>query len=304
MASLKHNLEYLAARAGAGIARMLSPSGADRFGVMLGDLAFRLVAGRRKLALENLKAAFGDKYSEEEYLGIAREVFRSVGRTLIELSRFPDLGHKGICRIVHDENFERVKQAQAEGKGGIILTAHFGNWELLGASYQARGIPMDFLVANQSNQKVDRLLNSFRTSLGTGIIPVGSSAKGIFKTLRSKRFAGLAADQHAPAEAVVIDFFGREASVAKGPSLFALRCNSPIFMGVLVRESYDRHILISDDPIYPPLTGNEDEDVKYIVTRYIRFLERCITKYPHLWLWTHNRWKPIKKAGNRTLKVT
>jgi len=195
LASLKHNLEYLAARTGVAIARMLSARTADRFGAALGSLAYNLVAGRRRVALENLEAAFGDTMSERERENIARGVFQSVGRTLIELSRFHNLGHEGIRRIVVDENFEPVQKAHLEGTGGIILTAHFGNWELLGASYQARGIPMDYLVTTQSNEKVNRLLNGFRSELGMGIIPVGKSAKGIFKTLRSKRFAGLAADQ-------------------------------------------------------------------------------------------------------------
>jgi KDO2-lipid IV(A) lauroyltransferase len=96
-----------------------------------------------------------------------------------------------------------------------------------------------------------------------------------------------------------MDFFGRPASIARGPALFAIRCGCPVIPLLLRRERHDRHVLIAGELIYPPKSGDEEADVRSMTARYVKFIEENIRRYPDQWLWTHNRWKPYKKEGNQ-----
>ena len=299
MASLKHHIEYLAAAAGRGVARTLSPRMADALGAALGSLAHRLMKARRQIAFDNLKQGMGDSLTDEQIAGVVREVFRNIGRTFFEFARFGKTKPADVNRIVVGEGAEGFRRVLAEGHGGFLATAHFGNWELLGAWVAAQGFPVDLLVATQHNPLIDRMINGFRSSMGVGIVELATGSRGVFKTLRANRIAATAPDQHAPAGTVVMDFFGRPASIARGPALFAIRCHCPVIPILLRRERYDRHVLIAGELIYPPFSGDEEADVRAMTARYVKFIEKNIRLYPEQWLWTHNRWKLPKKEGNR-----
>jgi KDO2-lipid IV(A) lauroyltransferase len=246
----------------------------------------------------------GDSLSDEQIEATAKEVFRNIGRMLFEFARLGKTRPEDINLIVHGEGRELFQKAVDEGRGGFLATAHFGNWELLGAWAAAQGFPVDLLVATQHNPLIDRMINRFRTSMGVGIVELATGSRGVFKTLRANRIAATAPDQHAPAGTVIMDFFGRPASIAKGPALFALRCDCPVIPILMRRERYDRHVLIPGELIYPPKSGDEEADIREMTGRYVRFIEENIRKYPDQWLWTHNRWKPIKKEGNREEAAT
>lgn len=291
MASLSHQIEYLATLGAMKFAQRLDEAAAHRMGIRLGKLMYRVLGKRRAVSFDNLKKALGDEYSDDQLVAINRRVFENIALTLIEFSRFKQLKLDGVRRIVTGPGEEILKKTYAEGNGGIILTAHFGNWELLGAWGAAMGYPMDFLVGRQHNAKVDDLLLGFRREMGVGLIPLATAARQVFKALKANHITGIVADQHAPGGSVRIDFFGRPAAWAKGPALFAIRANAPLLPFLLRREDYDRHVLMPGEPIYPPKSGDEERDIETMLVAYARFLERGIRAYPDQWMWTHRRWK-------------
>ncbi len=292
MASLSHQLEYLATLGAAKYAQGLSEESADRMGRRLGSVMYHVLPKRRKIALDNLRRALGSEYTEEQLEEITRQVFTNIGQTLIEFSRFKQLGRDGVRRVVTGPGEEHIARAFAEGKGGILLTGHFGNWEILGAWVAAMGYPMDFLVGRQHNAKVDKLLLGFRSEMKVGLIPLATAARSVFKTLKANRITGIVADQHAPGGgSIVIDFFGRPAAWAKGPALFSIRSGAPLLPYLLRRERFDKHVLMPGEPIYPPNTGDEEKDIETMLVAYARFLEQGIRAYPDQWMWTHRRWK-------------
>ncbi|MEW6051992.1 MAG: lysophospholipid acyltransferase family protein [Candidatus Zixiibacteriota bacterium] len=290
MAKLSHHVEYLATRFGIAVANLLSPRAADRLGAGLGDLAYLMLTSRQRIAMENLRRAFGDRYSEPELQQITRRVFQNIGRTLVEFARFGKIKAEGARSLVAGD-LTGVEQARAKGNGGIIVTAHFGNWELLGAWFGAMGYPMDFLVGRQHNQKVDDLLIGFRREMGVGIIPLATSTRQVFKALKANRITGLVSDQHASSGGVRLEFFGRPAATPRGPALFAIRANCPLLPYMLRRESFDRHVAMAGEPIYPPNSGDEEADIRTMTEQYTGFFENCIRQFPDQWMWTHRRWK-------------
>ena len=299
MASVKHNLEYALALSSTKFARMLSPKAADRLAVGLGNLVYRLSGSRRDIAYNNLKMALGDDLSDHEIREIVHRVFQNVARSLIEFARFGKVGRDRVRQVFVGDDRGILAKVHAGGKGAILTTAHYGNWELTGSYPALHGYPVDFLVGDQHNEKVDNLVNDFRRQIGVGIISAKTGLRSVFKCLKENRILGISPDQHAPSGRLVMNFFGRPASVAKGAALFAIRANSVILPVVSRRERYDRHVITFADPIYPPDTGDEEADIRTMVETYNRFFEAEIRKYPDQWMWTHRRWK-LDMPGNKT----
>jgi len=291
MAPVSDVLEYLGLRLIWLIANLLSGRTADRLGARLGRIVHAIYGSRRKITEQNLQMALGDELDRDEIGSISREVFENIGRTLVETCRLKRLGREGVINLVEADSGQIFEGIGADGKGALMLTAHFGNWELLGRWLASAGPPTSFIVATQHNNLVDGVIEDSRASFGAGVIHTDRSLKAVFKKLRNGEVVVIVADQHAPGENYVRNFFGRPASVARGPALFSIRTGCPIVPLVLLRERYDRHVVLSDEHIYPPNSGDEDADVEYIMNRYTKFLENVIRQYPAQWMWTHRRWK-------------
>ena len=290
MASVSHNIEYFVTLCGTKIARSLSHRAADKFGAFLGTLFYTLVASRRKIAIENLKRGMGDKLSDEKITVVTKEVFRNIGRTLIEFTRFGKIDLKRVGEIIEGHGAGHFIAALDKGKGGLIVTAHFGNWELLGTWFAQLGYPIDYLVGTQHNEKVDHLLMSRRRDMGVGLIPVHKNFRDAIKSLRSNRLCGIVVDQHS-GNGVQIDFFGRKALASKGAAMLANKVGCPLLPYLLRRIDCDHHVIIAGNPIYSPNSGDKENDIVWMINEYHRFFEKEIRKYPDQWMWTHRRWK-------------
>ncbi|MBU0983705.1 MAG: lysophospholipid acyltransferase family protein [candidate division Zixibacteria bacterium] len=300
MATVGHRIEYAAALLGRSIARSFTPRGAERVGVALGSMAHGIMKGRREIAFDNLKHALGDSYTDTELSEIVREVFRNIGRMMLEYARFGKTRPKDLLRMIEPHGQEALEKALAEGRGAVMAIPHFGNWEMLGAWPAAAGYPTDLLVATQHNPLVDRMITEFRTCMGAGVIRTDTGVRGVFKSLKANRVVPIACDQHSPSGNIITDFFGRPAATARGPALFALRCDCPIIPMVLRRECHDHHVIMAAEPLYPPRSGDEEADIRYLTETYTRFFEDCITTYPDQWLWTHRRWKLPEESAQQT----
>ncbi len=290
MAKISHTLEYWGAASGIAIAQALPAKLADKFGSWLGSAAGLVLRSRRKIAMENLRRAMLE-HTEEQRKAIVDEVFRNTGRTLVEFARFGTLGIAGVKRLVPESDCSEITEAMEKGRGGIILTAHFGCWELLGAWAGTFGYQMDFLMGTQHNEKVDNLLVGLRKGMGFGVIRLSTSARSVFKALKQNHLTGMVADQHASSGSLIVPFFGRPASSPRGPAVFAIRANCPLLPMMLKREQFNRHVVIKGKPIYPPNSGDEEADIRSMTEEYTAFFEATIRKYPGQWLWTHRRWK-------------
>jgi len=271
------------------MAQLLSPQRADSFGSALGTFVYNVAGSRRQISNDNIRSTIGKSWSENEIESLTKKVFQNIGRTLIEIARFEKFGRDGVKKIVQGDA-SLLKKIHDEGKGAIILTAHYGNWELLGTWPAALGYPMHFLVGRQHNPLVDEQLNSYRRQMGVGIIPLDSSLRATFKALKSNHFMGIAADQHAPA-GIIIDFLGKPALHPRGPALFSIRTGAPICPFMIRRERFDRHIVFANEPIYPNPDANEEDEIYRITAATVSFFEDFIRKYPDQWMWTHRRWK-------------
>ncbi len=266
-------------------------------GRSLGVLTWAFYAKRRRIAYANLKSAFSKEYSLNKIRLLTRRSFENLGMNVIELLRFPRMGRSYLDRFVKIENAYRIDEALSRGKGGIFLTAHFGNWELGGLAAAARGYQVMVLVREQKPFAINRLLNSYRALTGGEVVAKGMAVRNIMRGLKDNKMVAMLGDQDAGKKGVFVDFFGRSASTPPGAIAFALKTGCTILPTFVIRENGPCHRLVFAPPLELTRTGDEERDIKDALTRFSRILERYIRAHPDQWLWMHKRWKstPVRR---------
>ena len=258
----------------------------------IGHLLHRLLKKRRRIALENLKIAFGNTLSDKERQKICQESFINLGKTTVEFLRFQQLTFENIWREVTVQGKEHLIQALNQGNGAIVWLPHFGNWELLALVYGA-------LIPNRAkaiafplkNQRLNTLVSQYREHLSLALIPRKRAVRETLRALKANHAVGFFADQNAGREGVFVDFFEKPASAVRGPVTLALKTGAPIFFSLDVRQPDDRHFVYISKPLALEISGDFEQDVQTNTACLLRHLEDYIRQYPSQWLWIHNRWK-------------
>jgi KDO2-lipid IV(A) lauroyltransferase len=282
-----------------GIVISLPLSSAQRLGARLGEIAYRLFASRRRVALENLARAFPEADATERER-IALGAFRNYGITFLELLWAPNLTADGFERLIDAPDRALIRELHARGKGLVILTGHFGNWELVGLCLTfLSGLEISVIVQPQSNELADRLITEHRSRFGNKLIPRGVSIREILTTLDRGGIVALAADQSGPKEGVFVEFFGREVSTPQGPAAFALRTGAPILMAFMLRQSDGTYRMELSPVPMDDLHGGGEANVTELTRRHTAVLERAIRAHPDQWLWMHRRWKNVRTVVTR-----
>ncbi len=233
--NLRHRLEYLGYRLAVGLLRLVPEGLALRFGEGMGWVVGVVLGVRRRVVREHLRQAFPGR-GEGWRRRVARASFRHVGREAVATFRLGGMGPEEILRRTEMEGLEALEAVLAAGKGAIVVTGHFGNWEIGGAAIAARGIPLEAVAQRQRNPLFDADLVRNREGLGITVIDRGEAPRRVLRALREGRVVGIVGDQNLRRGGVFVDFFGRKASTAKGVAVFALRTGCPIFLGAARRE--------------------------------------------------------------------
>jgi Kdo2-lipid IVA lauroyltransferase/acyltransferase len=261
-------------------------------GARLGDLAYLLLAGRRRITLENLALALGKEQTSRERHRIARAVFRNLGQHLVDFSRLRDLTPEGFAHICTVEGLEHVQHLLERRQGLLVLTAHFGSWELSPAVALCLNTRVQVIVRPLDNPVLDRLVETYRLRSGYHIIPKRDALGKSLAALHRGELVGVLMDQSPLRhEGIQVEFFGMKTYTAKGPALLALRSGCPVVSAFLVREAPGQHRLIFSGEIPVHRTGNIQRDIEEATRLFNRLLEVYIRRYPDHWFWLHRRWK-------------
>ncbi|MEO0249936.1 MAG: hypothetical protein ABIN58_10470, partial [candidate division WOR-3 bacterium] len=192
-------------------------------GYIVGALAYHFWSRLRKVGLRNLELAFPE-LSPQERTALLKRVFRNLGRLLGEFSQFPKLNCGNIAEIVVYEGLENYQRAIARGKGVLILTAHFGAWELSSFAHSLYGYPIHFLVRRLDNPLLEELIEKYRTLGGNRTVTKKEAARRVLAALRQGEAVGILMDLNTqPHEGIFCDFFGIPCCTSPIIAHFALR---------------------------------------------------------------------------------
>lgn len=289
---ITERLLYLSVIAFGWFVRRLPKRLAMRLGGAIGRFLHRALGKRRQIALQNLKMAFGDAFTDREHQEICLHSFINVGKTAIEFLRFPKLTRENIWREVSVTGREHILHSLDEGRGAVVFLPHFGNWELLALVYGAV-IPdkAKALAFPLKNRWLNALVWKYREHLSLKLIPRRQAVRETFRALKTNCAVGFFADQDAGREGVFVNFFGQPASAVRGPVTFALKTGAPLHFSLNIRQPDDRHHVHISPQIVLERSDNFEQDVQTNTDRLMNRLEEYIRQYPAQWLWLHNRWK-------------
>ncbi|HSU95026.1 MAG TPA: lysophospholipid acyltransferase family protein [Gemmatimonadaceae bacterium] len=289
--TLRDRAQYALLRAFAAVLGLLSWRAATNLAGHIGTLFYAPLGIRRRVAEKQIAAAFPE-LSSREVKRVARESYRHLGRVAAETALLSRLDTKGVLEhFAGADGLELIQTQVAEKHGAIVLTGHLGNWELAGAMVAAHGMPIDVVVRLMGNPLFDEFLSRTRARLGMTVVRDRDSVRQTPRALRAGRVIAFLADQSGlHIASSFIDFFGRPAKTPRGPAVFALRLNAPLYFGACIRQPDGRY-RIHVREIVIERTGDTDNDVDAILNEYSRLLEQHVREAPEQYFWQHRRWK-------------
>ncbi|RZV37879.1 MAG: hypothetical protein EVJ48_08185 [Candidatus Acidulodesulfobacterium acidiphilum] len=266
-----------------------------KIGRFLGLLFYKIDKKHRKHTLNNLKIAFPTK-TENELTDIAIKFYKNLGMVFVEIFRLNKYKESNIDDFV-EYDFDQIKNIYG-GQGILLLTAHFGNWELLAKTFGLKGYKGNVLARPLDNPYIEKILYDLRTASGNKVIYNRENAvKNIISALNEKEIVGFLPDENASKRiGVFVDFFGVKACTMPGMANIAAKTKLPVVPAFIVRikgkdGNYSKHRLIIEPPLDIKYTSDRKTDTMNILKLFNEKIEDIIKQYPEQWFWIHNRWK-------------
>jgi KDO2-lipid IV(A) lauroyltransferase len=264
-------------------------------GAAYGAVARILRSREHRIAVQNLERAFPAMPANQRAELLAA-MWRHWGRTLAEIARLDVLGRTALRELVRLDPPDGPREIfdRARDTGSLVLTAHFGSFEMLHAGCAAHGYPITVVHRTLSNHRVDRWLTSVRERAGTTVLRTGSAARQILRALRAGHVVAVPFDQRPPAAApVMAPFFAQPAPTNSGLARLALASGAPVFPVVIVREGEsERHRAVFGPAIELERSADRERDLREATQLFNAVLEDVVRAHPEQWIWMYNRWKP------------
>jgi KDO2-lipid IV(A) lauroyltransferase len=288
--ALLQRVEYLLYRAVARAVRAGSEQTLRRWGTRIGALARHVLRGRDRLAMRNLAATFPEK-SDAERRHIIDECWRQFGREALETIRMQHVPVEEIPAHCFFVNPEVLQDAIALGRGVLILSAHYGGWEIAGLAVMAYVKNVHTVARPLDNALLERDLARIRARTGVEVVDRQRAARPLLKALQKGGVVILLPDQAVqPREGVLVPFLGRPAWTTDAPAKMALRQESAIVFGFCIPGTTG-HRLEFEEPIRIDQLSSDEKNAEALTTRINDVISRRIAARPELWLWMHDRWK-------------
>jgi len=237
-------------------------------------------AQQLRRADELLPAEFAECKDE-----ILRRMIENQAQTILEVFFYEKLvdHNPGFIKVVGREHLE---EATRKGKGIIILSAHFGNWEVMGYELRKMGLPLHVLARPQAVNQMTEFMNSFRERRGVKVIMEKSITESL-KLLHQGKTVGMLSDLNAREWGYQVEFFGRNASFYSSPVILSVRSGAPLIPSFTERQR-DGSLLLRFEA---PITWEKGESMRQRVQKYVRRYEEAFRRRPDHWCWFHERYE-------------
>lgn len=270
-------------------------------------LAWRLLPARRAVVLGNLRRVYGEHVGEDEILRIAQAHYGHLARLVGEFLRYRFLSAKRKDAIVRVENLDLVRAVHARGKGVLVVTGHFGNFEVATLA-GVRKFPeahgrFHFVRRAIKPAWLEALVTRRFTRAGFGVLPKRGSLDALVERLEAGDLVVFPFDQHAQGrDGVPVEFFGHAAGTFKSLAIIAVATGAPIMPASAWREPDGTHVLRFEEPLDLPRSDNAGEELRLVTRACNAALERLVVRRPEQWWWVHRRWKLAERreAATRT----
>ncbi|RJP17051.1 MAG: hypothetical protein C4520_17775 [Candidatus Abyssobacteria bacterium SURF_5] len=210
---------------------------------------------------------------------------------LAEFFRMPKLDRRYLDSHIRTEGMKNIDDSLKKGKGVVVVSAHYSNWELGLAYFAMCGYPAYGIIAPHKNKKVNDLFVKPRLEAGVGIIFTSNAIDGGYQVLRENGILCVLGDRVTTKGGIDVQFFGRTTTFPKGPAKFALRAQAPVVPAYIIRFPDNRFTFVFDEPIETEGLPDTDESLRFLMKRYIERLEQYIRRDPTQYGVFYRIWK-------------
>jgi KDO2-lipid IV(A) lauroyltransferase len=269
---------------------------------LLGRLLYHFLPFRRKVIVENLRRVFGESVPQHEIEALAQAHYAHLALLFAEFLRYRWYSAERKRALVRVEGVDEFAKAWHAGKGVLVLTGHFGNFEVSTVAGLAQ-FPevrnrIHFVRRAIKPAWLDALVNRRMRSAGFGTIGKRGSLDRMLELLERGDAIVFPFDQHARRpDAIEVEFFGHAAGTFKSLAIIALATGAPVLPAAAWREVDGTHVL-RVEPALPVITAADpDEEIRRNTRAYNQALERLVMHHPEQWWWVHRRWKPLAQRS-------
>lgn len=291
---LKNDTIFLAARAVFAFARVLPLTLGRRLGRRLGAGAWHVLGHERRLSLAHLKVAFPE-WTDAERAAVGRQSFANLGNNLFEMFHFDEIlgsvdGPQPQVRFVGKEHLDKAREGD---RGGMFITGHIGNWEVMAATFVRCGYPGYEIVRKLYDERIDNLLNDHRRRYGYIPLTRGGAelVQDIIDIFARNEFLGLLVDQDTKVRGVFADWFGHPAWTPSGPAYLCYQAGIDAMILANYRNPDGTYTVSVSATIPRPQTGDLKADIQAYTQMLNDRLCDHIRQHPADWVWMHRRWK-------------
>ena len=270
---------------GGTVSRLLPPR--VRYGAarVAGSIGFSVLGKTRRQALENYAGILHQPESSPDVRRLARQAMVGYTKLLADFVLLPTLTPDRVHQMVEWEGIEHIHEARKQGRGVIVVTPHFGNWDIAAAATTALGLPLTAVTESYGSPDLNRRVIEARRRIGINVVPLGVTAgKAVINALRRNELVALICDLP-PREgrSVRVRICGQDAVVPAGPALLALRTGAPVVPFVCRRLQDDRYRVEVQAPVEFHPTGRKDRDVAALAQTIMGRFEPMLRANPEQW---------------------
>ena len=256
-------------------------------------LLFFIWRKRREVIIDNLKLAFGPGLDKEEIKRLYRGIVTNIGKGVMEGLKSPSVSDQYFSEI-EVIGLNHLKDAADQGKGVIAVSAHLGNFPLIGRKLSLLGYRFNYIIRDPHNRLGVKLFEWIVEREGVNLIPdkpKNLCIKRSMECLKKKEILFILSDISAVAGGTYVEFFGHEVPTFKGPVTLSMRSGAPILPMFIVWNDDGRQRVIIEAPLSLIREGRTEEVIYKNTSCIAKIIEDYIRRYPTQWWWVHRRWK-------------
>jgi KDO2-lipid IV(A) lauroyltransferase len=294
--ALRQRIEYFLYLGIVKIIRRGGEERARRWGERLAHFASAVLRGRTHLALRNVAQVF-PAMSEPERRAMVRRCWEHFGRIALEYLLVQQMDEAEVASLCTIEGREVFEAAMALDRGVLLLSAHFGSWEMGATLLSSITAEVKTVARPLDNELLERDLSRSRSRSRVELVDRRHAARPLVRALEQKAVVVLLPDQAVkPREGILVPFLGIPAWTTTGPARLSLRQGSPILFVFCIPEGR-RSRIVFEETIDPARLAPEERNVEWITRRINEVISARIVEFPEYWLWMHDRWKGTKIEG-------
>lgn len=263
-----------------------------RVAAAVSEICYHFFHRQRRALNENMAWVLRSS-DRREVDALARRAFRNFGKFVIDFIHFPSMSRDEVRRRLVFSQWTELDEAIDAGRGVIIVTMHFGIWDLGAAALAAYGYPTNAIADTFGYGPMDDLVHGSREKLGMKVIPMERVGPGVFRALKRGEVLAMLIDVPAPGQTITVDFLGAPAEVSTAPARIALRTGAWVVPSVVLRgperDTVIRPMMDMSTARYEP-TGDEEQDVRTLTRLIMSSFEPYVRKYPEQWYIFRRMW--------------